>query len=90
MNGIGRILFSSLLDTYSFKQVFGTLALTQLCLVSIIYWSVNYPWLYGFVVVLTMGVEGSIFAILPTITIDIFGHYRGHDLYSFIHSSVGL
>lgn len=34
--------------------------------------------------------EGSMAAIMPTVTIRKFGHIRGHDVFAFIYSSYGV
>jgi hypothetical protein len=34
--------------------------------------------------------EGSIAAILPTVTLSKFGVIRGHDVFSFMYSSYGV
>ena len=45
---------------------------------------------YFIIVVLSMMCEGAIASMLPTITIEIFGHKRGHQIYSFVYSNFGF
>ena len=53
-------------------------------------WSLNYSWLYFFVVCISMMCEGAITSILPTETIKYFGGLRGRQVYGYMFSSFGV
>ena len=66
LNAMARFILSSLLDYYTFRQVFGSLICLQLILISIISWSLNFKWFYFVVATLSMACQGSVAAIMPT------------------------
>mmetsp|Transcript_36886 Transcript_36886/g.35617 ORF Transcript_36886/g.35617 Transcript_36886/m.35617 type:complete len:179 (+) Transcript_36886:662-1198(+) len=66
VNGFMRIFWSTLLDYYSFKFVFGILICIQLVLVWLIQILTGNQWIFMLVVVMSMQCEGAIAAILPT------------------------
>jgi MFS family permease len=88
-NGLSRILWSSLLDCYSFNRVFRTLSMIQILLIATVLWSVKYQWIYFVVVSLSMMCEGALTSILPTETLHHFREKRGHQVYAFMFSSFG-
>ena len=69
INGGMRIVWSSLLDYYPFKRVFGCLILLQLILIATVKWSVSNKWFYLINVSLSMMCEGAMVAVLPTMTL---------------------
>lgn len=58
-------------------------------MISLLLWSTNYKPIFLIVVVLSMMCEGSMGAILPTVTIKHFGERRGHQVHSFMYAAFG-
>ena len=45
---------------------------------------------YLFVVAISFACDGVMGSVVPTIAIEIFGHKRGHEIYSYLFSNFGL
>ena len=52
--------------------------------------SASYKATYMLVICISVMCEGSIAAIVPTITLQKFGLIRGHDAYSIMYSAFGV
>jgi hypothetical protein len=52
--------------------------------------SAHNKYAYLVVVSTSMMCEGSMAAILPTVTLQKFGITRGHDVFAFMYSSYGV
>lgn len=90
MNGVFRIFWSTMLDYYSFKQVFGALIILQFICIVLVQIVVVNKWAYLIVVCISMQCEGAIASILPTTTLSVFGMKRGHLVYSLMFSAFGV
>ena len=89
-NGVSRIFWSSLLDCFAFNKVYRTLLFIQILCITLLEWSLNFPWLYFIVICVSMMCEGAITSILPTETLKHFGTKRGSQIYSYMFSSFGV
>ena len=78
VNGLSRILWSTLLDWYAFNSVYRCLLFIQILMIMTLEWSLDTaPWLYFINICLSMMCEGAITSILPTETLKHFGSIRG-------------
>lgn len=77
-NGCLRIVWSALLDYYPFRNVFSGLIAIQILVILTISWSVNNKWTYLLSVSMSNMCEGAISAVMPTLTLHVFGTKRGN------------
>ncbi len=91
VNGLSRIFWSTLLDFFTFNQVYRVLLAIQLLMILTLQWSLDTAvGLYFANVCISMMCEGAITSILPTETLNHFGQIRGQEVYSFMFSSFGV
>ena len=81
---------STLLDIYPFKIIMASTYLVQILLLLFIQYSVHSKAAYLIVVGLSFACDGVMGSVVPTIAIEIFGHKRGHEVYSYLFSNFGL
>ncbi len=78
LNGLSRIVWSTLLDFFTFNQVYRVLLAIQILMIVSLEWSLSKSaYLYFANVCISMICEGAITSILPTETISHFGEVRG-------------
>lgn len=89
-NLIGRLSISSLLDKYPFRIVMSFVYSLQIFLISVVSYSVSDKAFYLVVVFLSFACDGVMGSVVPTVAIEVFGHKRGHEVYSFLFANFGL
>ncbi len=53
-------------------------------------YSVQNKTLYAIVMFLSFTLDGVMGSVVPTIAIEVFGHKRGHEVYSYLFSNFGV
>mmetsp|Transcript_13325 Transcript_13325/g.22638 ORF Transcript_13325/g.22638 Transcript_13325/m.22638 type:complete len:197 (+) Transcript_13325:922-1512(+) len=84
-----RIFWSSMLDYFPFRKVNSSLILLQITAGLLIEFSAANKFTYLLAVSVSIMSEGSIAAIIPTVTLQKFGLIRGSQVYSFMFSAFG-
>ena len=75
--GFLKVIWATLLDYYQFKSVYSILLTIQVCLLLCVHWAVFQAWSYSIVICLSFMCDGSMAAILPVVTLNVFGIKRG-------------
>ena len=90
-NSLSRVVWSTLLDFFSFNSVYRTLLVIQLLMIASLLWCLETSvYLYFINISISMMCEGAITSILPTEMLNHYGQIRGQQVYSFGFASFGF
>ena len=85
------VFVASSLDKYKIKPIILTVLLTIATTLILIMTSFSdYPLVYGLCICLNVACDGSLMAMLPAITMSIFGLRRGPAVYGYLFSIFGM
>ena len=89
-NGLLRLVWPLVINYFTFKCANIALAVLQGLLIFSIPYSLERPYLYCAIVILSIMCEGGVTTTMPTVVLKVFGERRGPRVYSIMNALIGL